>query len=448
MDRKRRHAAAGRRTVRETSFARYGESFPDDFIQQTAQAPAVFGEDGGRTYCVMAVKPTAVGAVTAHPVMQSRSEAGFPAEDYIPVAPPARYSLGAALRLLGGLLLAAAMVTSPLWLTSERLLPFMKRLGASSASIDLPVGSAASGGVAEGVTVEPDESVTTTATTQGTTTTTTATTTQAASPADTEGLLPVEEQLLGDSGTRVGSIYVKNTSGYSPDLGKALAAKADCRIKLNAGYQVLVVHTHTTEGYAARTDGLYDPDRSPRTTDLERSVAAVGERLTERLNAAGIRTLHITEVHDHPQYNGSYDRAKKTIESYLEQYPSVEMVLDVHRDAITRDSGLKIKPTAEIDGRKAAQVMIITGCDAGGKLDFPGWKSNLTMALQLQQAAQKRSKGLMRPLSFAPYRYNMHLTPNSLLLEFGTDVNTLDEALYSAELMGDALVEVLLRYTV
>jgi len=162
----------------------------------------------------------------------------------------------------------------------------------------------------------------------------------------------------------------------------------------------------------------------------------------------GIRTLHATEGHDYPRYNGSYDRALDTIEKYLKEYPSIEMVLDVHRDAITYEDGTKLKPTAEIDGRKAAQVMMITGCDAGGSLYFPQWEKNLCMALKIQQAGQKKYDGLMRPLSFAPYRYNMHMTPNSLLVEFGTDANTLEEALYSAELFGQAAAEVLLEYVV
>ncbi len=395
----------------------------------------------GRTYCVMAMPPA-----EGSPRSLSSGEAAVvmpvSARRPLELAPPlpGRARLAGYLRVMGGLLLAAAMVTSPLWLTGERLLPLMKRLSAASAAIELPEGELSGPASQSDIQVPPSTTVTTTTTTAATTTTTAPTTAQS-----TEGLLPVKEQHIGNSGVQAGDIYVKNSTGYEPDFSALMKKKPDCRIKLNAGYQVLIVHTHTTEGYAQRTDGLYDPGYSPRTTDLSRSVVAVGDALAQELEAVGIRTLHVTEVHDHPKYNGSYDRALATIKKYLEEYPSIEMVLDVHRDAITYDDGSKLKPTAVIDGQKAAQVMIISGCDAGGSLYFPGWEKNLTMALRIQERAQSLTPGLMRPLSFAPFRYNMHMTPNSLLLEFGTDANTLEEAVFSAGLMGKAIAEVLLE---
>lgn len=397
----------------------------------------------GRTYCVMALPPANTRPELPVSVRQANSEA-----EYQPVTVHPRRGCGIKrlARMTAGLLLALVAMTSPLWLTTEPLLPVMKKLSAASAAMTLPQGEG--GGIVDGEIIVPDEPTTTVSTTASTTITTTAPTTAATAAQNTDGLKPVSEKQLGGSGTKVGDIYVKNSTDYSPDFGKLLGSEADCKIKLNAGYQVLIVHTHTTECYAQREDGWYSPDYSPRTTDCDRSVVAVGDVLAQQLEAVGIRTLHATEMHDYPQYNGSYDRALETIEKYLKENPSIEMVLDVHRDAVTYDDGTKLKPTAEIDGRKAAQVMIITGCDAGGRLWFPEWESNLTMALQIQQAAQSRFPGLMRPLSFAPYRYNMHMTPNSLLLEFGTDANTLDEALYSSELLGQAIAQVLLEYEV
>lgn len=389
----------------------------------------------GRTYCVMAM-PVPEATLTAVPTTsvpsRKKSRSG---------------AIGRGLRLMAGLLIAVVAMTSPIWLTTEPLLPVMKQLGAASASMQLPAKDGQEG-VIEGEVIVPNETTASQQTTTSSTAATSSTSTTTNTTQNTDGLLPVEEKQLGNSGTRVGDIYVKNSTNYSPDFEDLISEKADCKIKLNAGYQVLIMHTHTTECYAQREDGLYSPDYSPRTTDHSKSVVAVGDVLAEQLEAVGIRTLHITEMHDHPQYNGSYDRALDTIEKYLKENPSIEMVLDVHRDAITYDSGAKLKPTAIINDRKAAQVMIISGCDAGGKLYFPEWESNLTMALQIQQTAQNSHSGLMRPLSFAPYRYNMHMTPNSLLLEFGTDANTLEEALYSAELLGKSIAEVLLRYVV
>ena len=264
-----------------------------------------------------------------------------------------------------------------------------------------------------------------------------------------DGKGKVIEKKIQNSGYNYGSVYVKDgNSNYDLDIKKLLNSGAKCKIKKNAGYQVLIVHTHTTESYAEKSRDWYSRLYTPRTTDKSESVVAVADEIEKKLNASGIRTLHITTYHDYPEYNGAYDRARKTIKSYLKKYPSIEMVIDVHRDSITRDDGTKIKPTVKIKGKKAAQVMIITGCDNEGDLEFEGWRDNSIMAVQLQKKISDKYDGLARPLYFAPFRYNLDLTPNSLLIEFGTDVNTLSEAKYSGQLVGNCLVEVLGKYVV
>ena len=259
----------------------------------------------------------------------------------------------------------------------------------------------------------------------------------------------VKEKQIKNSGYNYKNVYVKDgNSNYDLNIKKLLNTDAKCKIKKNAGYQVLIVHTHTTESYAEKSQDWYSKKYNHRTTDKSESVVAVADEIEKKLNKAGIRTLHITTYHDYPEYTGAYDRARKTINKYLKKYPSIEMVIDVHRDAMTQDDGTKIKPTAKIKGKKAAQVMIITGCDNEGKLDFDGWRDNSIMAVQLQKKMADKYEGLARPLYFAPFRYNMDLTPNSLLIEFGTDVNTLSEAKYSGQLVGNCLVEVLGKYVV
>lgn len=259
----------------------------------------------------------------------------------------------------------------------------------------------------------------------------------------------VKEKQIKNTGVNYGNIYVKDgNSNYDPEIRQMLNTAAKCRIRKNAGYQVLLVHTHTTEGYADSDKDWYDKNVNPRTTDKSESVVAVADEIEKKLNAAGIKTLHVTTYHDYPEYTGAYNRARETIKSYLAKYPSIEMVIDVHRDAMTQDDGTKIKPTVTINGKKAAQVMIISGCDNDGTLNFSGWRNNLAMAVQLQKQLADDYEGLARPLYFAPYRYNMDLTPNSLLIEFGTDVNTLGEAKYSGQMVGEALVKVLENYVV
>ncbi|MDR1002473.1 MAG: stage II sporulation protein P [Oscillospiraceae bacterium] len=284
-----------------------------------------------------------------------------------------------------------------------------------------------------------------------TTTTTAATTTQATkatttAPQKDADRGAVREEKIKNAGVNNGKVYVNNANkNYKLDINKILKQKPDCKIKKNDQYQVLIVHTHTTECYADSDSDWYDKGASVRTTDKSKNIVAVGEIISDILNEEGIKTLHVTTLHDYPKYNGSYDRAEETISGYLKKYPSIQVVIDVHRDSITRDDGTKIKPTTTINNKKAAQVMIITGCDVDKTLDFPNWEKNLRFALQLQNQMASDYPTLARPVYFAPRRYNMHLTKNSLLVEFGTDVNTLEEAKYSAQMVGKSLRDVLLK---
>ncbi len=208
---------------------------------------------------------------------------------------------------------------------------------------------------------------------------------------------------------------------------------------------ILIYHTHTTEGYEILDKGWYSNDYNSRTENVSKTVVRVGDEITEQLENAGYKVIHDKTVYD-STYNGAYSRSLVTVEKYLKQYPSIQVTIDVHRDAIHYDSGTKCKPTAVINGKKAAQIMIITGCEEGDITDFPDWQKNLTFAVALQNKVEEKYNGLMRPIFFCQRKYNMNVTPCSLLLEFGTDANTLDEAVYSGRLLGKSLASLLDDY--
>ena len=113
-------------------------------------------------------------------------------------------------------------------------------------------------------------------------------------------------------------------------------------------------------------------------------------------------------------------------------------MLDVHRDAIIANDGTITAPVAEIDGKTAAQVMLIAGCD-NGKMNHPNYLKNLSFAAALQTQMESDHPGLTRPVLFDYRYYNQSLTTGSLLIEVGGHANTLAQALYSAELIGDSL---------
>lgn len=213
-------------------------------------------------------------------------------------------------------------------------------------------------------------------------------------------------------------------------------------IDLNGEPQVLIMHTHTTESFEPYERDFYDNSFSYRTTDPSKNTVMIGEEIKKGLTKAGINTIHDTTIHDYPSYNGSYERSEQTVKSYLEQYPSIKIVLDIHRDALESNNNL-IQPVANINGKKAAQIMIISGCD-DGTMGMPNYLQNFRLASLFQQQLEQDWSGLTRPILFDYRKYNQHLTTGSLLIEVGSHGNTLDQVKYSGELIGKSLAKALL----
>ncbi|HJB21080.1 MAG TPA: stage II sporulation protein P [Candidatus Fournierella merdavium] len=231
---------------------------------------------------------------------------------------------------------------------------------------------------------------------------------------------------------------IKNcTSLPAEEVAAAAAGLLPFSVEVgSAEPQVLIMHTHATESYELEDLGWFDPEYTCRLTDTSLNMVAVGAAIAEKLNAAGIVTLQDATLHDYPSYNGSYERSNATVREYLEKYPSIKVVLDVHRDAIETD-GARVKAVADVNGRTAAQVMIICGADKNGNL--PNFKQNLAFAARWESAMESRFPGLTRPVLFDYRYYNQDLTTGSLLIEIGSHGNTLAEAVYSGELVGEAL---------
>lgn len=202
--------------------------------------------------------------------------------------------------------------------------------------------------------------------------------------------------------------------------------------------QVLIIHTHTTESYEPYQRNYYDSSYPSRTRDSAHNVVRVGEALAQKLAENGISVLHDGTIHDYPSYTGSYDRSEETIRAALEEYPSIKMILDLHRDAIS-GGGVRTAPVSEIDGRYAAQFMVITGCDDGRFGNMPDYFSNLSLACAIQNSSEKLYPGLARPVLFDYRNYNQHISTGSLLIEIGSHANSIDEAVYTGELLGDII---------
>ena len=241
------------------------------------------------------------------------------------------------------------------------------------------------------------------------------------------------------------NIYIPLENGYIKNCTSISRAEIEAQIQ-NPPYftiedtdepQVLIMHTHTTESYVPFTGDYYDKTMSFRSTDNSENMAVVGDRIARELEAAGIGVIHDTTQHDYPSYNGSYERSQETVEKYLAQYPSIKIVLDVHRDAIASGEDV-YSAEAEIEGKTAAQVMIISGCD-DGTMGYPDYMKNLSFAAALQNQLEGDHPTLTRPVLFDYRKYNQQLTTGSLLLEIGSHGNTLEQAAYTGELIGKSL---------
>ena len=291
---------------------------------------------------------------------------------------------------------------------------------------------------------------------------------EAVSPAETSGGIEAcfvelqgDDQRPADAGTvqeqqfgqGSGEKYIPCGTGSIKNNTRQTAAEIAAEIedplpfaieRNSADPQVLIMHTHATEDYRLSAGLWFTPGDGARSTDRSINMCAVGRVMADTLNAAGICTLHDETLNDYPSYTGSYANSRAVVQQYLTQYPSIKVVLDVHRDAIERESGARCAPVCTIDGRQAAQVMIICGCDNGTSVQLPNWRQNLRFAAAWERSMESRYPGFTRPVLFSYRFYNQDLTTGSLLIEIGGHGNNLNEALYAGYLAAQGLVDTLL----
>lgn len=249
-------------------------------------------------------------------------------------------------------------------------------------------------------------------------------------PAETEP--PVRPTIVPT--TISGGLVIKNSSDYTVNAEELLSQ--GCPITLEAGVpQILIIHTHSSEAYSPAGLDKYEDLGTNRTLDSNYNVIRIGNELTEIFQSYGLNVIHDTGVYDYPSYTGSYNRSCEAIEKYLAENPSIQIVIDLHRDALCSDE-ITYKTQADEDGVCASQIMILVGSDASG-LEHPDWQQNLRLALYLQNAVYSKYPSLMRPVQLVSYRYNQHLTHGSMILEVGSNGNTLQEALAAIRLFGN-----------
>lgn len=215
-------------------------------------------------------------------------------------------------------------------------------------------------------------------------------------------------------------------------------AMLDKDMKLQGGnenVQILIYHTHSQEGYADSAPG-----------DSGSSVVAVGERLTQLLTEKyGFHVLHHTGEYDVADRDNAYSYAGPALEQILAENPSIEVVIDLHRDGVAEGTRL----VSEVNGKQTAQIMFFNGLSrttTNGNIAYlanPNLADNLAFSFQLKLAAEEYYPGFARATYLKGYRYNLHYRPRSLLVEVGAQTNTYEEAVNAMEPLADIIHRVL-----
>lgn len=278
------------------------------------------------------------------------------------------------------------------------------------------------------------------------------------SPLQNEDQTPPQENVIPDGAIPVvsmdlsclskGDSYYLNETPYNPNVEELVAKKLNFATDSEQSFAplVLIVHTHTAESYLDEGISYIEKELDEVTfsNDTNKNIIEVGRVLAEHLNKRGVSTLHCTVMHtgNGMSLQGSYARAETTIASYLSQYPSIQLVIDLHRDAVLTENREYVKTDLPDDDDTLAQIMAVVGTDANGT-DHERWQENLALALQLRCALNEADRGIARPVYLRSSSYNQELAPYSLLLEIGTGANSLEQAKRTAQRVGDALVKII-----
>ncbi len=250
---------------------------------------------------------------------------------------------------------------------------------------------------------------------------------------------PEEDDRAVFSATDAALLQVQNSTRYpvTPELW--LTQPLTWNLKQEAP-TVLILHTHTTESYTQTEGYRYQESSRYRCLDRNYNMARVGSYLAQLLQEQGIQVLHDATIHDYPSYTGSYNASRKTAREYLAQYPSICLVLDLHRDAADSAGGSQLDTGIVIDGIPTAQLMLVMGSDAGG-LEHPNWQENMALAVKLQAQLEKNAPGICRPMSFRTQRFNQDLSPGWLLVEMGAAGDTFPEVLAATQVLAQSIID-------
>ena len=259
--------------------------------------------------------------------------------------------------------------------------------------------------------------------------------------ASSEGVVYTAD-MLKDYNYLVNLFYAIDSTTYAPEglLDAGNFMNMDLSIDLQGEEpKVLIYHTHSQEAFADSRPG-----------EWQDTVVGLGETLKNNLETRyGISVLHLTDTFDVidgvTDRSAAYTYAEQRVREVLEEYPSIKVVIDLHRDGVAESTRL----VTEIDGKETAQLMLLNGLcrtAANGPIEYlqnPYLTENLAFSFKIQAKAAQYYPDLMRRIYLRSYQYNLHILPRSLLVECGAQTNTVEEVQNAMPLLADLLYLVL-----
>lgn len=240
-------------------------------------------------------------------------------------------------------------------------------------------------------------------------------------------------------------LNLNNRTSFNVDINDYISREFPIEGTITNEPLVLIVHTHGSESYLKRGYDFYSPDDDFRSATESETVVHIGSLLCEKLNSLGIPTVQDKTMHDLPNYNQSYNNSLAAIKEYLNKYPSIKFVIDLHRDSVFDSAGNNIKPVTQIDGKNCAQLMLVMGTNELG-IPHPNWRDNLTFAAHLQAEMNQTYPTLARPINLRTAEFNQAQTKGSIILEVGSCGNNIEEAENAVDLFANVYSKLLLEY--